>query len=81
MHIGMPQLTSCHQNTPLAEWHKEKKAVLKDFAGWNMPFAYQGRSNVKTALHTRDHAALFDVSHMQPILYAPHRVHTHVRDE
>ena len=75
MHIDM-ELTFGHQNTPLAEWHKEKKAVLKDFAGWNMPFAYQGRSNVKTALHARDRAALFDVSHMQPILYAHRHIYT-----
>lgn len=34
------------------------------FAGWQMPLVYNDLTLLKSHLHTRQHASLFDVSHM-----------------
>lgn len=48
--------------TPLIEFHRSQGAKLVDFAGWEMPVVYRGI--IEEHLHTRQHASLFDVSHM-----------------
>lgn len=47
---------------PLDGWHRAKGARMVEFAGYHMPIQYEGIM----AEHswTRDHAGLFDVSHM-----------------
>lgn len=48
--------------TPLNGFHREQGARLVDFAGWEMPVMYTGI--VQEHTYTREHATLFDVSHM-----------------
>ncbi len=48
--------------TPLHEWHVEHGGRMVDFAGWSMPVVYDSTINEHNA--TRQHASLFDVSHM-----------------
>lgn len=48
--------------TPLHEQHLELGAKLVDFAGWEMPVAYEGVREEHSAVRT--HAGMFDVSHM-----------------
>ena len=50
------------KNVPLLALHVEQGAKLVPFAGYNMPVQYAGV--LKEHLHTREHAGLFDVSHM-----------------
>ncbi|MEW6250507.1 MAG: glycine cleavage system aminomethyltransferase GcvT [Planctomycetota bacterium] len=50
-----------HQ-TPLNAFHREQKARLVDFVGWEMPVVYSGIIEEHNAC--RQHWALFDVSHM-----------------
>ena len=47
---------------PLAAWHRAQGARMVGFAGYEMPIQYEGI----LAEHewTRNHAGLFDVSHM-----------------
>jgi aminomethyltransferase len=47
---------------PLDAWHRAQGARMVAFAGYSMPVQYQGV--LAEHLHCRDHAALFDVSHM-----------------
>ncbi|MDQ3386321.1 MAG: glycine cleavage system aminomethyltransferase GcvT, partial [Actinomycetota bacterium] len=54
----MPDL----RRTPLYEEHKALGAKLVDFAGWEMPVQYSGIKIEHEAV--RNHAGLFDVSHM-----------------
>ncbi len=49
--------------TPLLELHKELGARIVPFAGYQMPVQYPN-GIIKEHLHTREHAGLFDVSHM-----------------
>jgi aminomethyltransferase len=37
---------------------------MSEFAGWSMPIVYANHSHIESHLHTREHASLFDVSHM-----------------
>ncbi len=53
------------KRTPLYEEHKELGANLVPFAGFTMPIAYTSMINEHLAV--RDHAGLFDVSHMGEI--------------
>lgn len=53
------------KNVPLLALHVEQGAKLVPFAGYNMPVQYAGV--LKEHLHTREHAGLFDVSHMGQI--------------
>ena len=50
------------RRTPLYDEHKALGARLVDFAGWEMPVQYEGIKAEHNAV--RDHAGLFDVSHM-----------------
>ena len=50
------------KTTSLYEFHLSKKAKMIDFAGWSMPFSYEG--TLKEHNYVRDCAGYFDVSHM-----------------
>jgi aminomethyltransferase len=61
------------QTTPLENWHRHHGARMVPFAGYSMPVQYDFKGELATRckggvmaehLHCRDHAALFDVSHM-----------------
>ena len=51
------------KETPLYAFHREKGAKMVPFAGYEMPLQYPG-GIIAEHLHTREHASLFDVSHM-----------------
>ncbi len=51
---------------PLQDLHETAKARFGAFAGWNMPITYP-LGVMKEHLHTREHAGLFDISHMKLI--------------
>ena len=59
-------LTTPLQTTPLNALHIELRARMVPFAGYSMPVQYQGPGGGLMAehQHTRQHAGLFDVSHM-----------------
>ena len=48
--------------TSLYDFHRSKNAKIIDFAGWSMPFSYDG--TLKEHHYVRDSAGYFDVSHM-----------------
>jgi aminomethyltransferase len=50
------------RRTPLYDEHRALGARLVDFAGWEMPVQYEGIKAEHNAV--RNHAGLFDVSHM-----------------
>ena len=50
------------ESLPLDAWHRVRGARMVPFAGYSMPIQYEGI--VAEHLWTRDHAGLFDVSHM-----------------
>ncbi len=52
---------------PLKELHEEAGATFGAFAGWSMPLTYKA-GVMKEHLHTREHAGLFDISHMKLVL-------------
>jgi aminomethyltransferase len=47
---------------PLDAWHRGRGARMVEFAGYSMPVQYEGI--IAEHLWTREHAGLFDVSHM-----------------
>lgn len=49
--------------TPLYDFHVEHGGKMVPFAGWSMPIQYKD-SIMASAKHCREHASLFDVSHM-----------------
>ena len=49
---------------PLADLHERAGARFGGFAGWSMPITYP-LGVMKEHLHTREHAGLFDISHMK----------------
>ena len=51
---------------PLQDLHETAKVRFGAFAGWNMPITYP-LGVMKEHLHTREHAGLFDISHMKLI--------------
>jgi len=55
------------KRTPLYSVHRELKARLVDFAGWEMPVDYG--AVVAEHLAVRTAAGLFDVSHMGELLF------------
>lgn len=56
--------------TPLYEAHITRQARMAPFAGWEMPIQYAGI--VAEHLHTRQHASVFDISHMGEFeIYGP----------
>ncbi len=52
--------------TPLDALHRERGARMVPVAGYEMPGRYQGI--IAEHLHTRENAALFDVSHMGQVI-------------
>jgi aminomethyltransferase len=51
---------------PLDAWHRGHEARMVPFAGYEMPVQYEGI--IAEHLWTREHAGLFDVSHMGQLL-------------
>jgi aminomethyltransferase len=49
---------------PLEDLHEAAGARFGAFAGWRMPLTYPA-GVMKEHLHTREHAGLFDISHMK----------------
>ena len=62
----MPDL----KRTPLYDLHVSLGAKLVPFAGYEMPVQY-GLGVMKEHLWTREHAGLFDVSHMGQVRITP----------
>lgn len=56
--------SSTGKTLPLHALHADAGARFGAFAGWNMPLTYPP-GVMKEHLHTRAHAGLFDISHMQ----------------
>ena len=54
------------EKLPLDEWHRRHGARMVPFAGYEMPVQYEGI--MAEHLWTREHAGLFDVSHMGQLL-------------
>lgn len=52
------------KSLPLEDLHKAAGARFGGFAGWSMPLTYPP-GVMKEHLHTREHAGLFDISHMK----------------
>lgn len=52
---------------PLDAWHRAKEGRMVPFAGYVMPVQYEGI--MAEHLWTRQHAGLFDVSHMGQLLF------------
>lgn len=52
---------------PLKHLHEAAGARFGGFAGWSMPIQYPA-GVLKEHLHTREHAGLFDISHMKLFL-------------
>lgn len=52
------------RHLPLEDIHKAAGAKFGAFAGWSMPLTYPA-GVMKEHLHTREHAGLFDISHMK----------------
>ena len=53
------------QRTPIYALHQQLGAKLVDFAGWDMPLHYG--SQIDEHHHVRQHAGIFDVSHMNVV--------------
>jgi aminomethyltransferase len=51
------------KRTSLYSWHKEHGGQMVEFAGWEMPVAYE-RGILEEHLSTRKFGGLFDISHM-----------------
>ena len=51
---------------PLDAWHRARGARMVEFAGYHMPIQYEGI--MAEHLWTREHAGLFDVSHMGQLM-------------
>jgi aminomethyltransferase len=52
---------------PLDAWHRAKGGRMVPFAGYDMPVQYEGI--MAEHLWTREHAGLFDVSHMGQLMF------------
>ncbi|TIW19848.1 MAG: glycine cleavage system aminomethyltransferase GcvT [Mesorhizobium sp.] len=52
------------KHLPLEDLHNAAGARFGAFAGWSMPLTYPA-GVMKEHLHTREHAGLFDISHMK----------------
>ncbi|WP_374944653.1 glycine cleavage system aminomethyltransferase GcvT [Sphingomonas sp.] len=55
------------QQLPLDSWHVARGGRMVDFAGYRMPVQYDGI--MAEHLWTREHAGLFDVSHMGQLVF------------
>ncbi len=58
-------MTATLLTTPLTDIHIASGARMTDFAGWNMPIQYSGVIEEHEAV--REHAGLFDLTHMAEI--------------
>jgi len=56
------------QLLPLDQWHRARGGRMVAFAGYEMPVQYEGI--MAEHLWTREHAGLFDVSHMGQLLFS-----------
>ena len=61
----MSPATETLRRTPLYDRHEAAGAKLVPFAGWEMPVQYEGIK--EEHLNVREHAGVFDVSHMGEI--------------
>ena len=50
------------KKTHLFDFHKQQNAKIINFAGWDMPFSYDG--TLKEHHYVRENAGYFDVSHI-----------------
>ncbi|TPI51655.1 MULTISPECIES: glycine cleavage system aminomethyltransferase GcvT [unclassified Mesorhizobium] len=57
-------MTGDTKHLPLEDIHAAAGARFGAFAGWSMPLTYPA-GVMKEHLHTREHAGLFDISHMK----------------
>ena len=55
------------ETLPLDAWHRARGGRMVPFAGYAMPVQYEGI--MAEHLWTREHAGLFDVSHMGQLLF------------
>ena len=53
---------------PLDQWHRARGGRMVPFAGYDMPVQYEGI--MAEHLWTREHAGLFDVSHMGQLIFS-----------
>lgn len=58
-------MTDPLQQSPLHDWHALAGASFTDFGGWSMPLRYH--SDLAEHHAVREHAGIFDVSHMAEI--------------
>jgi aminomethyltransferase len=63
----MAETTEDLQTLPLDAWHRSKGGRMVPFAGYEMPVQYEGI--MAEHLWVREHAGLFDVSHMGQLLF------------
>lgn len=68
--MGADPLQAGPERLPLDAWHCARGARMVPFAGYAMPVQYAGPDGGILAEHhwTRNHASLFDVSHMGQLL-------------
>ncbi|XP_011192164.1 aminomethyltransferase, mitochondrial [Zeugodacus cucurbitae] len=52
------------QHTALYDFHTKHGGKMVNFGGYILPVQYSDQSIIASHLHTRQHAAIFDVSHM-----------------
>ena len=62
------------QTLPLDAWHRARGGRMVPFAGYEMPVQYEGI--MAEHLWVRDHAGLFDVSHMGQLVFSGEGVET-----
>jgi len=56
------------QQLPLDQWHRDRGGRMVPFAGYEMPVQYEGI--MAEHLWVREHAGLFDVSHMGQLTFS-----------
>ena len=64
---GVTETNELLEKLPLDAWHRAKGGRMVPFAGYEMPVQYEGI--MAEHLWTREHAGLFDVSHMGQLLF------------
>jgi aminomethyltransferase len=62
------------QQLPLDQWHRDRGGRMVPFAGYEMPVQYEGI--MAEHLWVREHAGLFDVSHMGQLTFSGDGVET-----
>src|SRR6188768_3318165 len=63
---GTTETGTAERRSPLDEVHRAAGASFTDFAGWQMPVRYS--SDLAEHHAVREHAGLFDLSHMGEII-------------